>query len=148
MTNFQNFPEGVSILRMIFQQCLCCFYYHPEVWLSFSSFEKLHSKDLESARIVLQKAKEVIPACNLLQISYAEINEEMSNISETRKTLQDLFETEKTAFTFTLFQRFLMRHFGIATARILFSSTHSLRTSNPELALEVLRHFLLFLFRD
>jgi hypothetical protein len=34
-------PESfVPMLRMIYEQCLCCFRYNAEVWLSLALFER------------------------------------------------------------------------------------------------------------
>lgn len=34
-------PESfVPMLRMVFEQCLCCFRYNAEVWLAYALFER------------------------------------------------------------------------------------------------------------
>lgn len=138
LSHFTLSDENIRSLTLVYEQCLCCFYYNPEVWLSFSSCAKTYFKDNELARIILQKGIEVIPSSSLLLTGYAVLNEEMGNVNVAKKIYQDLFEKEQNSFFFSLYQKFLMRHLGLTAARIFFSSTYPLRSTNADLAVQVI----------
>ena len=38
--DYLNPDSYVPMLRMVFEQCLCCFRFNAEVWLSYAAFEK------------------------------------------------------------------------------------------------------------
>jgi hypothetical protein len=38
--DYLNPESHVPMLRMVFEQCLCCFRFNAEVWLSYALFER------------------------------------------------------------------------------------------------------------
>ena len=58
LTNPDNLtPEGLhNMLQYVYRRCLCCFRYHPEVWLSFAEFEYSHGYPGEARTVLSQGA--------------------------------------------------------------------------------------------
>lgn len=129
--------ENAAKIRMIFEQCLACFYYHPEIWLAYAYFEKQINGDLDSAKLILKRSIAVFPNSILFPLYLSEVLEEEGKIEDTHTLIKALFERTKDRFTFSLYQRFLYRHFGLSAARLLFSSTFEFRFGNPNQSLQV-----------
>lgn len=146
---FKSDRENAAKIRMIFEQCLACFYYHPEIWLTYAYFEKQVLGDVESSKLVLKRSINVFPELFIFPVYLSEILEEEKNVEEAHTWMKSLFDRTKNRFTFSFLQRFLFRHFGLSAARLLFSSTFEFRIENPNESLQVLeRYFLLFLIRN
>lgn len=86
---------------------------------------------------IAKKAAILFPKVLCFHLLLAEVAEEDGKVTEAHEILQSLFQYEKTYFTFSVFQRFLFRNFGVAAARLLFSSTYEYRLANPKEALHV-----------
>lgn len=136
------------MVRMVFQQCLSCFYYNAEIWLALARFEQQYlgeKEDMAAVKSILQQGIESIPSVTLLRISLAELEELDGNIEAAKEVLRCMFETVMDGFTFALYQRFIRRKLGMVPARKLFSETITLRNNNPKLAIEVSQNILLLL---
>jgi hypothetical protein len=57
--DYLNPESHVPMLRMVFEQCLCCFRFNPEVWLSYALFER--DEVPKRAVEVPQQPPQVIP---------------------------------------------------------------------------------------
>lgn len=94
-------PESfVPMVRMVYEQCLCCFRFNPEVWISAAHFEQdpsqrresssglsaqagsapletaeVHEAMQNSARAVLIEAIDANPGVTLLRCALAELEE-------------------------------------------------------------------------
>ena len=87
MGNPDNLPTEsfVSIIRMLYDQCLCCFQYNPEVWLSYAMFEKQHSPSgsgLAAARKLILESIRNNEKVSLLYVALAELEEEHENFGK------------------------------------------------------------------
>lgn len=125
-----------DMVRLVYDQCLCCFLYNPEVWLSLAKFVESH-RGYAEARAIYQSAIQSNPSVALLRIALAELEERNGNVAVAEKELQECFEKVPSGLTFSVYQLFLRRQKGVAAARKAFSDTLELRQSNPKLALEV-----------
>lgn len=81
------------MIRMVYDQCLCCFRYNPEIWLSLAQFERevasraadgtsivapdaaADDKAVASARAVYVEAIDANPSVMLLRSALAELEE-------------------------------------------------------------------------
>ncbi len=132
-----NEEDRKIIMRMVYRQCISCFFYHPEIWLSYSTFERFFCDDIISARLALEKAITSIPDCLYLKLALAELEEEFGNIEIAGTLYKKMYEDEKNPFAFAIYQRFVRRTLGISSARMLFSSTRDFRLHNTSIATEV-----------
>ena len=127
-----------KMMKMIFEQCLCCLLHHPEVWMTFAKFQQLVS-GVNDARNVYKEAIEVIPDVVSLRLALAELEESLGNKVASKVVLKTALEKIPCAFTFAALQKFVRRTEGITAARKLFSDTLPVRqdTSRELLGLEV-----------
>ncbi len=123
-------------MRLLYDQCLCCFRYNPEVWLCLSRFAQKH-RGFEEAKTACLQAIECNPGVSLLRVSLAELEEVAGNHEEAESVLREAFQTVPCGFTFSIYQRFVRRQRGKQAARKLFSGTLSLRSGNEQLGYEV-----------
>lgn len=126
---------------MAFQQCLCCFYYNPEVWLAFAKFEQ-HILPAEGSNSLLPKSIltqgiEAVPDSAILRIRLAELEEQFGDINAAKEIFRQMFEAFQDGYSFTVYQRFIHRTIGTDAARRVFSETQQLRTNNASLSVEV-----------
>jgi hypothetical protein len=81
------------MVRMVFDMCLCCFTYNPEIWLSVAHFERGEQQEatiagtdaaaiaataaagVEKARAVYVEAIDANPSAVLLRCALAELEE-------------------------------------------------------------------------
>jgi hypothetical protein len=86
------------MIRMIFEQCLCCFCYHPEIWIAYSKFERYFGastgtelpsaiSSTASARAVLNAAIEANPLTVGLRVALSEL--EVMSADENDSELRD-----------------------------------------------------------
>ena len=140
MSNPDNLSPQVHIhmMQLVFEQCLCSFLRHPEVWLSYGQYQ-LQNVGVPEARAVYREAIDVIPDVIALRIALAELEECNGNKDAAKLTLRQAFERIPTAFTFAAYQRFVRRCEGISAARKVFSETLPIRKdpANERLAIEV-----------
>jgi hypothetical protein len=129
LTNPENLPtpQFVASVRMIFDQCLCCLMYHPEVWLSYSRFEAQQNAGIIEARTILRDSISIIPKASFLRIALAELEEQQGNFDAAREVLRSAFQSLPSGFTFSVLQRFIRRRDGMHAARKCFSETAQLR---------------------
>lgn len=136
-------PEAFkSAMQMLYDQCLCCMRFHPEVWLSLAWFHASvggggvgartsaiggKSSGIVEARAVLNEAIETIPASALLRVSFSEIEEQHGSIDNARKILNVAFDHMPNGFVFAVRQRFIRRRDGLVAGRKCFSDTLSMR---------------------
>jgi hypothetical protein len=130
-------PDNLSdeslrmMMHLIYDQCLCCLLFYPEIWMSLAKFELGQKPSCVSdARVVLRESIEVIPESALLRVTLAELEEMhggMKGLDTAREVLKFAFESIPCPFTFAAFQRFVRRVDGITAARKLFSETLPLR---------------------
>ena len=149
------------MVRMVFEQCLCCFRYNPEVWLSLAHFEReqglpptssggtqneneqekekqdKEEQSVVQARNVYLEAIDANPTVTLLRAALSELEEAAGNLETAKEVLRVTFEQTPCGFTFALLQRFIRRNLGIGAARRLFTETLLIRTTNPKIGLEV-----------
>lgn len=155
-------PESfVPMVRMVYEQCLACFRFNPEVWISAAHFEQdpaqrrtesgaggssgasgvetveAQEAAVDSARVVLIDAIDANPGVTLLRCSLAELEEGAGKLEAAKEVLRVTFEQNPSGFSFALFQRFIRRNLGITAGRRLFSETQAMRKSNSKLALEL-----------
>lgn len=126
-----------DMVRMIYDQCLCCFLYNPEVWLSLAKFVESH-KGYTEAKAIYTSAIQSNPNVALLRLALAELEERNGHVAVAEQALLECFERIPSGFTFSVYQLFLRRQKGVAAARKAFSDTLDLRQGNPKLALEVI----------
>jgi hypothetical protein len=140
MTNPDNLnsKHHAAMMKFVYGQCICAFFFNPEVWMSFAQY-LLHSKGVSDARAVYREAIDAIPNIVSLRIALAELEEAHGSKDNARLTLRNAFEKLPSAFTFASLQRFVRRKDGTSAARKVFSETMPLR-KNPtkeSLGLEV-----------
>lgn len=101
--DYLNPDSFVPMVRMVYEQCLCCFRFNPEVWISASQFEQhalqrraeaagsgtsaaaaldtmattpeMHEQAVTYARNVLVEGIEANPGVALLRCALAELEE-------------------------------------------------------------------------
>ena len=141
------------MMRLVFEQCLCCLLHHSEVWMTFAKFQQQVGGTTD-ARSVYKEAIEIVPDVVSLRLALAELEESHGSKESSKAVLKMAYERIPCAFTFSALQRFIRRREGITAARKLFSDTLSIRRdpAKEALGLEVsLLHysyfFVLFLFR-
>ena len=120
--------ELLSMMKMIYEMCLCCFRHHAEVWLSYANY--LSSNDdgsMEEAKGVLREAVDTIPSVTILRFALAEMEELSGSVEGARSVLMAAYEQHPSGLSFGIFQRFVRRHDGFIAARKLFSDTQHLR---------------------
>eukprot|EP01039_Chlorochromonas_danica_P004320 gene4320-4741_t len=156
--DYLNAEAWKTVVRMVFQQCLNCFYHHEEVWLAFARFEQSQvsqaplegkvqqqqqqvveeeEEGVGKARALLRQAITAVPQAALLRIALADLEEESNRVEVAKEVLQEMFERLPGGFTFSLYQRLVRRSLGVSAARRLFSETAPLRLSQPKLAVEL-----------
>ena len=138
-----------KMMKMIFEQCLCCLLHHPEIWMTYAKFQQVVS-GANDARNVYKEAIDVIPEVVSLRLALAELEESLGNKVASKVVLKTALEKIPCAFTFSALQKFVRRTEGIIAARKLFSDTLPVRqdASRELLGLEVrtyvhTQHFLL-----
>lgn len=118
-------------MSMLFDQCLCCFRLHPEVWMTIAHYEYgTYHRRLPEARAVLREAIETIPDVVLLRVALAELEEchgGANGVDAAREVLRTAFEAQPSVQSFSVYQRFVRRKDGVTAARKLFSETLPLR---------------------
>lgn len=131
MTNPDNLPPDSfkNMIRMVYDQCLCCYLQHPEVWLGYARFEHVYSS-IDDARVIYKNAVEILPNVTYLRIALAELEESLSNYTEAREVLRSCYEMIPSSLSFAVYQRFLRRTDGIVAARKLFSDSLPRRVAN------------------
>jgi hypothetical protein len=139
MTNPDNLSTDIhrQYIEMIYDQCLCCFSLHPEIWMGLARFHNQYS-GLSEARNVYREAIEALPDSLFLRISFSELEESCKNIELAKEILYNAFDKIPCSLTFSVLQRFIRRNDGVMTARKLFSDTLSLR-NEYNLGLEVMK---------
>ena len=138
--DYLNSESFKPMVRMVYQQCLCCFYHNPEVWLSFAKFEEQlgsTTADHSAVRSILLQAIDAIPDSAVLRSRLGELEEHLSNVNAAGEVYRKMFEHFCDGLSFTLYQRFLHRNIGVIAARRLFSETWELRAHSPELSAQV-----------
>jgi hypothetical protein len=120
---------------MIYNQCLCCFRFHSEIWICFSNFEKNY--DPSEAKKILNEGIEVNQNNLFLRVTLSEVDEALNKLDDAKKTLELAYENQRNGYSFSILQKFIRRYFGIIAARKLFSETAFVRKSNPFVGLEV-----------
>ena len=121
-----------QLMTLVFEQCLCCFRHHPEVWLSYCKYTRSYLKELHHANVLIlrgmyREAIGTIPYCALLRIAWAEMEEEAGNMEISRDILRVCYEFVPSALTFSVLQRHIRRKEGKTAARKCFSETLPLR---------------------
>lgn len=130
-------------VRLAYDQCLCCFRLHPEVWISLARFElaqsyRAQSDSVPEGRAVYQRAVVCNPRASLLRLGLSELEEGPGDDPVAAETaLREAFQQIPCGFTFALYQRFVRRVKGRLAARRLFSETAALRGGDEKLSLEV-----------
>ena len=119
-------PNFKSYIKAVYERCLGCQLYHPEIWLSWAKFE-LDFSGVHEARTIYREAIDIVPKVALLRIAFAELEERQQNYDSTREILRSAFAQVPSGLTFALYQRFVRRRDGISAARKLFSDTFALR---------------------
>ena len=115
-----------DMMLLVYDQCLCCLRHHPEVWLGLARYQ-LKASGVSEARIVYKEAIEVIPTVYMLRLALAELEECQGNIDSARDILRLAFQQLPSAWSFSIYQRFVRRHDGLTSARRCFSDTFPLR---------------------
>lgn len=140
MTNPDNLSKEPhhALMRLVYEQCLCCLLHHPEVWMSYARLQ-LDAGGATDARTVYRQAIEVVPDVVALRVALAELEEAQGNQDAAKGILKGAFDKLPCAFTFATYQRFVRRKEGISAARKVFSETLTLRRdlSNEALGLEL-----------
>lgn len=118
-----------SLMCLVFEQCLCCFRYYPEIWMSYCNYIK--STNITSSvlpiRALFREAISIIPSCAVLRIAWAEVEEEFGNVEISRDILKQGYEATLTPIAFGALQRFIYKKDGKTAARKCFSETYPLR---------------------
>ena len=127
-----------AMLHLAYRRCLCCFRFHPEVWLSFAQLEYNEFGSASEARAILLQAVDAMPEVAVLRIALAEFEERLGaeavqggsaaqGLLSARNVLKTAFDTLPSAYTFSVFQRFVRRCEGLQAARRVFTDTWRLR---------------------
>lgn len=139
MTNPDNLSRESlrAMLHFAYSRCLCCFRFHPEVWLSFAQLEFNEFGSANESRIILLQAVEAMPEVAVLRIALAEYEERLGGeavhgsaaqgLSSARGILKTAFDNLPSAYTFSVYQRFIRRCDGKQAARRVFTDTFRLR---------------------
>lgn len=116
-------------MQMVYEQCLCCMRFHPEVWLSLAKFKMGvgQAGSIEEARAVFDEAIETLPNVAFLRIAYSEVEEHHGSMDKARDILDAAFGHLPSGLTFSVLQRFTRRRDGIVAARKFFSDTLPMR---------------------
>ena len=118
-----------KIVEMVYEQCLCCFRYNAEVWLSYAKYKNDHKLGGgDEARVVYKQGLEAIPGSILLRIAFAEAEEVQGNIESASQVYRDAFDQLPCGFSFSVRQKFIRRQDGLVASRAFFSSTFSIRS--------------------
>lgn len=129
------------MVRLVYEQCLCCFRLHPEVWLSLARYELTRGTDssaVTAARDVYRRAIECNPGAAVLWAGLAELEEgPAGDLAAAEAVLKQAFQQLPSGFTFALYQRLVRRVHGKAAARKLFTATGVLRSADSKLSYEV-----------
>ncbi|KAJ1425454.1 hypothetical protein B484DRAFT_420154 [Ochromonadaceae sp. CCMP2298] len=138
------------MVRMVFEQCLCCFRYNSEIWLSYARFEAEGGEGdgvpatapdpvamAALARAIYLEAVDANPRVTMLRVGLAELEEGAGSLEAAKEVLRVSFEQLPSAFTFSLYQKLIRRTLGIAAARRLYSETLSMRKADPQLGVEI-----------
>ena len=140
MTNPDNLSteQHQAFMKMIYEQCLCCLLFHPEVWMGYARLQQ-ESEGAAIARQVYQEAIEIVPDIVALRVALAELEEAEGNNDAAKAALKAAFDKLPSAFTFATLQRFVRRKETIAAARKIFTDTLLLRRdpANETLGLEL-----------
>lgn len=123
-------PVLGEVLQMVYEQCLCCLRFHPEIWLSLAKFKIKEGgglKGMAAARKVMNEAVTVLPGVALLRVAYAEFEEQWGSPDTARKILDEAFTQLPCGLLFAVKQRFIRRRDGIVAARQFFSDTLPMR---------------------
>lgn len=115
-----------TLMDMIFDRFLSCFFLHPEAWMMFSKYQ-LQFYGTAEARNVLKEAILVIPKVPTLWLELAELEESCGDTDSALDILRLCFEQNPSPFTFSILQKFIRRKEGKFAARQLFSDTFVLR---------------------
>lgn len=132
-----------SAVRLVYDQCLCCFRLHSEVWISLARLEmtqnyRAQSHSVIECRAVYWRAVACNPRSALLRLGLSELEEGPGDDPTAAETaLREAFQQIPCGFTFALYQRFVRRIKGRLAARRLFSETAALRGGDEKLSLEV-----------
>lgn len=118
MSNPENLAPDIyrNMMEMVFDQCLCCFLYHPEVWICLAKF----TAGYPEVSAVYKNAIDIIPNSAYLRIALAEHEEINNKLNDAKETLKVAFEKLPSAVTFSVYQKFVRRHESIDAARKLF----------------------------
>jgi len=130
--NPENLDAAVlgEVLQMVYDQCLCCLRFHPEIWLSLAKFKIKEGgglKGMAAARTVMNEAISVLPGVALLRVAYSEFEEQWGSPDTARKILDEAFAQLPCGLLFAVKQRFIRRRDGIVAARQFFSDTLPMR---------------------
>lgn len=119
-TEIYDSEQHREYMLLLFDQCLCCFRHHPEVWVSLAQFEQ-RSRGVAEARVVFREALEVIPGSEMLRVADADLEEQYGTLENAKELLRTAFAAMPSSFIFTAYQAFLRRNEGVAAARRAFS---------------------------
>lgn len=128
--NPDNLPSESlkEAMQMVYEQCLCCMRFHPEVWLSLAKFKIQGGRScIDDARLVFEEAIETLPNVAFLRVAYSELEEHYGSNDKARDILAAAFAQLPSGLTFSVLQRFIRRRDGIVAARKFFSDTLPMR---------------------
>ena len=138
MTNPDNLSteQHQAFMKMIYEQCLCCMLFHPEVWMGYARLQQEAGGSVEGKQ-VYREAIEIVPDVVTLRVALAELEEAEGNKDVAKAVLKAAFEKLPSAFTFAALQRFVRRKEGMTAARKVFSETLPLRRDPAHEALSL-----------
>ena len=138
MTNPDNLSteQHQAFMKMIYEQCLCCMLFHPEVWMGYARLQQEAGGSVEGKQ-VYREAIEIVPDVVTLRVALAELEEAEGNKDVAKAVLKAAFEKLPSAFTFAALQRFVRRKEGMTAARKVFSETLPLRRDPTHEALSL-----------
>lgn len=128
MTNPDNLntDQHNTMMKLVFEQCLCCMLHHPEVWMTYARFQQ-QLGGVTEARRVYREAIETVPEVVSLRLALAELEECQGSKDMSRMILKTAFDKIPCGFSFSALQRYIRRRDGISGARKLFSDTIVIR---------------------
>lgn len=93
-------PESYApMIRMVYDQCLCCFRYNPEIWLSLAQFERdLPGRAADGTGVAAPSAEAVDKAVAAARLVYLEAVDANPSVTLLRSALAELEETSGIAW--------------------------------------------------
>ena len=80
-------------VRHTYDQCLCCLYHNPEMWMEFATWHLVAGRTDAAVR-VLQRACKALPTCLMLQFALADVEEERGNLDRMRMVYDGLLMSD------------------------------------------------------